>query len=82
LNSKKLDADAGRKGTLSSFDAAQIARYTAGLNNFGSTGNWIFTPTNRSYASVTGNITGEDFVALLMGDVSGSWTNPGAASKK
>lgn len=71
-------ADVSGNGTLSSFDSAQIARYVAGLNNFGSTANWIFTPANRNYASVTGNITGEDFVALLMGDVSGNWTNTGA----
>ncbi len=71
-------ADVSGNGTLSSFDSAQIARYVAGLNNFGSTANWLFTPANRNYASVTGNITGEDFVALLMGDVSGNWTNTGA----
>jgi len=68
-------ADVSGNGTISSFDAAQIARYTAGLDNFGSTGNWLFMPANRNYASITGNVKGEDFIALLMGDVSGNWTN-------
>jgi len=68
-------ADVSGNGTLSSFDAAQIARYTASVAGSGSTGNWIFVPTNRMYPSVNGNLTGQDFVALLMGEVSGNWTN-------
>ncbi len=30
---------------------------------------------SRTYASVTGNLTGEDYVAILVGDVTGNW-NP------
>jgi len=71
-------ADVSGNGAISSFDAGQVARYAAGVSGFGSTGNWIFTPANRNYASVTGSITGEDFIALLMGEVSGNWTNTGA----
>lgn len=74
-------ADVSGNGTISSFDAGQIARYAAGVPGSGSAGNWIFTPVNRSYASVTGNVTGEDFVALLMGEVSGNWMNTGAMNK-
>ncbi len=66
-------ADVSGNGTLSSFDAGQIARYTVGINGFGSSGNWIFMPANRFYPSVTSTIAGEDFIALLMGDVSGNW---------
>ena len=83
LNGNQLIvADVSGNGTISSFDAGQIARYAAGVPGSGSTGNWIFTPVNRSYASVTGNVTGEDFIALLMGEVSGNWTNTGAANRK
>ena len=79
LNATQLIvADVSGNGTISSFDAGQIARYAAGVPGSGSAGTWIFMPVNRSYASVTGNVTGEDFVALLMGEVSGSWTNAGA----
>jgi uncharacterized delta-60 repeat protein len=73
-------ADVSGNGTISSFDAGQIARYAAGLQGSGSTGNWVFMPVSRNYASVTGNITGEDFVALLMGEVSGNWMNTGQAA--
>ena len=74
-------ADVSGNGTISSFDAGQIARYAVGLSGSGSAGNWIFIPTNRKYASVTGNITGEDFIALLMGEVSGNWINTARAAR-
>ena len=77
-----LVADVSDNGQLSSFDAAQVARYVIGSAPFGSTGTWKFVPVNRSYASVTGNLTGEDFVALLMGDVTGNWTNSGARPQR
>lgn len=68
-------ADVSGNGTISSFDAGQIARFASGIPGSGSTGTWIFTPSNRNYASITNNVTGEDFIALLMGDVSGNWIN-------
>ena len=71
-------ADVSGNGTISSFDAGQIARYAAGVPGSGSTGNWIFAPANRNYASVTSNVKGEDFVALLMGEISGNWANTAA----
>ena len=51
------------------------------LPGSGSAGTWIFTPVNRNYASVTTNIKGEDYIALLMGEVSGNWTNTAPAAK-
>jgi hypothetical protein len=73
-------ADVSGNGTISSFDAGQIARYVAAVSGSGSTGNWIFMPAKRSYAAITGSITGEDFTALLMGEVSGNWTSPAPPS--
>lgn len=70
-----LVADTSGNGQVTSFDAAQVARYASGLSNAGSTGTWKFIPVNRSYASVSTNVAGEDFVALLMGEVSGNWAN-------
>lgn len=74
-------ADVSGNGTVSSFDSAQIARYAAGLDNHGSTGTWMFIPANRTYSSVNTNITGEDFIALLMGEVSGNWMSVSAIQK-
>jgi hypothetical protein len=70
-------ADVSGNGIVSSFDAAQIAQFVTGSGGM-QTGTWKFVPLNHTYGSVSGNITGEDFVALLMGEVSGNWTNSGA----
>ncbi len=71
-------ADVSNNGSVSSFDAAQIARYVASSPPFGITGTWKFVPVNKVYSSITGDLTGEDYTALLMGEVSGNWTNTGA----
>ena len=71
-------ADVSNNGSISSFDAGQIARYVTSSPPFGITGTWKFTPLNRNYATVNANISGEDYTALLMGEVSGNWTNTGA----
>lgn len=71
-------ADVSGNGSVSSFDAGQIARYVAAVSGFGTTGNWKFRPVNRSYASVSSSISNEDYISLLMGEVSGNWTNSGA----
>lgn len=68
-------ADVSNNGTVSSFDAGQIAAYTASLPG-GTTGTWKFNPANYSHPNVNANISGENYAALLMGDVSGNWGDP------
>ena len=67
--------DVSGNGGISSFDAGQVARYVASSPPFGNAGTWKFLPTSRSYPSVASNITGENYSALLMGEVSGNWGN-------
>ncbi|HMZ20275.1 MAG TPA: putative Ig domain-containing protein, partial [Blastocatellia bacterium] len=70
--------DASNNGSLASFDASLIAQFAAGINAAGSIANtWKFTPANRPYPSVNGNLTGQNFDAVLVGDVSGNWTPSG-----
>ena len=68
-----LVADVSGNGVVSSFDAAMTAKYVAGppyaVPGIGATGTWRFSPLNRTYASVASNISGEDYVGLLMGEV-------------
>ena len=71
-------ADVSNNGSISSFDAGQVAKYVASIPPFGLTGIWKFSPVNKIYESVTTEINGEDYTALLMGEVSGNWTNTGA----
>lgn len=70
-------ADVSGAGGVTSFDAALIARYVVALPGSGSSGNWIFVPVSRSYPNVNGNISGQDYVAYLMGDVTGNWDTTG-----
>jgi hypothetical protein len=69
-------ADASGNGTVSSLDASRIAQYIVGLNPTGATGTWKFAPVNISYSATTSQVTGEDYAAILVGDVTGNWTNP------
>jgi hypothetical protein len=75
-------ADVSGAGGVTSFDASMIARFVAALPGSGQTGTWKFTPVNRSYANVNANISGEDYVALLMGDVSGNWNTTGTTGSR
>lgn len=72
--------DVSSSGGLSSFDAAMIAKYTVAQPGTGTTGNWIFDPTSNTHSSVSSNISGEDYSALLMGDVTGNWVDSGTRS--
>ena len=95
---QRFVADASGNGTVSSNDAALIAKFAAGLTGFGNVGQWKFFVTgapsplptapqtyndSRTYPSVTTALTGQDFVALLVGEASGNYnpaTQPRPAS--
>lgn len=79
LDAVQLRAAAvGGLATVSSYDAALIARWIVGFDDANNqTGQWKFTPASRSYASVASVLTGQDFSALLMGDVNGDWLATG-----
>jgi len=74
-----LAADVNRNGTVSGMDAAYILEYAVGLiaGPFPGAGRvWDFTPATRSYALFNADQTGQDFTAVLIGDVSGNWALP------
>ena len=71
-------ADVTGTGGVSSFDATLIARYVVALGPpTGVTGNWIFDPASNTHSTIYNNIDNENYTALLMGDVSGSWGGVG-----
>ena len=74
-------ADTSDNGSISSFDAATLASYVIHSPPYGVTGDWRFLPANRSYASAS-SVSGEDYTALLMGEVTGNWTNSAARPAK
>ncbi|MBK8467480.1 MAG: choice-of-anchor J domain-containing protein [Chloracidobacterium sp.] len=83
-----ISADVTNNGALSSTDAAQIARFVSGLGApVGLTGQWRFfvpgvsqptfpvgaSPTTRSYTDPIGVQTGQDYIGILVGEVTGNW---------
>ena len=69
-------ADVSGNGSITPFDAALIARFAVALPNTVFTGSWRFSPTQRTYASLPADLTGQDFALILMGEVTGNWTPP------
>ena len=76
-----LAADTSGNNALSAFDAAQVAQYVAGLAGPTSrVGRWLFAPASRTYATLTGDLTTENYGAYLVGEVSGNWQPPAATA--
>jgi hypothetical protein len=90
---KLLAADANGSGTVTTLDIALIRKLILGLTNSLPAGLWRFVPadyvfpdpqnpwtapTNRSYTNLTSGLTGQDFLAVKLGDVNNSWTAPPA----
>lgn len=76
-NLQGIAADANGSGGISGSDASLIAKFAADIPDPTSVvGRWKFNPANRSYPNLNGNLTGQDFEAILVGDVNGSWTPP------
>lgn len=76
---QQLAADTNGNGSITSFDATQIFRFvdaggpTIGTGNIG---DWRFNPPFHTYAPLLDSITGEDYTAILVGEVSGNWSPP------
>ncbi|HEX8264880.1 MAG TPA: dockerin type I domain-containing protein [Pyrinomonadaceae bacterium] len=73
---QRIAADTSGDGNITPFDATLILRYLAagGPNaNTGQTGTWKFVPPNRTYSPLLSSQTGQDYEAILVGDVNGSW---------
>ncbi len=78
--SQAIAADVNSNGYINSMDAAYILQKTAGLISLPFPGSgvvWKFTPTSRSIPELTADVTAQDFTAILLGDISGNWVDPG-----
>ena len=75
-------ADVNKNNVISSMDAFYILQKTVDLIALPFPGAgvvWDYQPATRSYDTVTAHTPDQDFTAILLGDVSGNWTPPGAA---
>jgi hypothetical protein len=88
-----LAADVEGSGTISTVDIALIRRLILGITNTFPAGLWRFVPADyvfpdaahpwsapaqRWYSGLMANEDGQDYVAIKLGDVNGSWVCPGA----
>jgi YVTN family beta-propeller protein len=74
-----LAADVNGSGTISPMDAFLVLQKTIDaipLPFPGAGRVWAFSPASRSYAPLSADQTGQDFTAILIGDVNGSWGAP------
>jgi hypothetical protein len=72
---ERLAADADGDGSISMFDAFQIARAGEGFRPFDlfKVGQWIFMPESRTFSQVNQEIHDQRFRGILIGDVNGNW---------
>jgi CSLREA domain-containing protein len=78
-DNQKLAADTNNSNTVTPFDATQILRFVAAnqqTNATGAVGNWRFNPVARNYSALNNSLSGENYAAILIGEVNGSWTPP------
>jgi uncharacterized protein (TIGR03437 family) len=74
-NLQEIAADANGSGSIGALDASLIAKFAAEIPDPTSVvGQWKFNPANLSYPNLNSDLTGQDFEAILVGDVNGSWT--------
>jgi len=69
-------ADVNKSGEITSFDAFHVLQKAVDLITLpfpGAGQVWAFDPANRSYAGLGSSQSGQDFTAILLGDVSGNW---------
>ena len=72
-------ADVDRSGAINAMDAFYILQQAVGLIALpfpGAGRVWWFDPLSRSYAALGADQAAQDFTAILLGDVSGNWTDP------
>ena len=72
-----LAADVDGDTVVRTFDASLIQQYrllVTPADPTNHTGDWKFIPVNRVYTSIPANLPGQDYDAILLGDVDGDYT--------
>ncbi|HEX8566606.1 MAG TPA: hypothetical protein VF648_13250 [Pyrinomonadaceae bacterium] len=72
---QRIAADTSGDGNITPFDATLILRYIAAgapNANTGQVGNWKFDPVSRPYQPLNNSVSGHNYTAFLIGEISGS----------
>jgi hypothetical protein len=75
-DNQKIAADVNSDGVINATDASYVLKKSAGVISlpFENTKSiWAFTPQQRDYIGLKTDINGQNFIAILIGDVSGNW---------
>jgi len=70
-------ADVNKSGAITAMDAYYILQRAVGLIPLpfpGAGEVWSFSPAQRNITSLTDDLNGQDFTAVLLGDASGNWS--------
>ena len=76
---QQIAADTNGDGSITPFDATLVLRYIAngGPNaNTGQVGNWKFDPVSYPHPALNSSVSGENYTAILIGEINGDWTPP------
>jgi Tol biopolymer transport system component len=76
-DNQKLAADTNNSDSITPFDATQILRFVAAnqqTSATGQVGNWKFAPDLRTYQPLSTSLSNENYEAILIGEINGSWT--------
>jgi len=76
-SNQQIAADASNNGSITAFDASEIARTALNIPNPGIAGTWKFLPASRTFNNVTADQPNQNITAILVGDVSGNWSPAG-----
>jgi hypothetical protein len=79
-----IAADVNNSGKITSLDAFYILQKAVDLITLpfqGAGKVWAFVPESRNYIGLNTSQTGQDFTAILLGDVSGNWSISGSSLK-
>jgi hypothetical protein len=60
---------------INTLDAIAIQHFFLQATGFGNVGKYQFTPVNRTYSPLTTSQTGQNFGALIFGDVAGPFAD-------
>jgi len=81
-DAQRLAADVNDNGMITSMDASYVLEYAVQLRALpfpGAGRTWTFIPSHRSYAPLNQDRVGENFTAILIGDITGNWFSGAAA---
>jgi hypothetical protein len=78
---QRIAADTNNDNSITPFDATLILRFVAANGQTtatGQTGAWKFIPNLRNYNAMLNSLSGENYTAILVGEVNGNWTPIGS----